>query len=161
MKSLRLHKLVENLVVLVVDDNPYMRKLTRMMLMNAGVRAIYEAGDGVAALEVIRGLNPDIMVLDWDMPVLNGPQVVKIVRSPGVFPKPNLPIIMLTSNAERSRVREAMRLGVHEFLIKPTSPQALRDRLVSILVKPREMMQFGDCYVPEPRTIGAKAVAAA
>jgi two-component system, chemotaxis family, chemotaxis protein CheY len=44
-----------------------------------------------------------------------------------------------------------MRLGVHEFLVKPTSPRALQDRLLSILVKPRPMVRFGKYYVPAPR----------
>jgi hypothetical protein len=48
-------------------------------------------------------------------------------------------------------VNEAIRLGVHEFLRKPTSPGALRDRLLSILVKPRPMVQIGEFYVPKPR----------
>jgi DNA-binding response OmpR family regulator len=73
------------------------------------------------------------------------------VRSPQVFPKPHLPIIMLTACAQRSQVAEAMRLGVHEFLLKPTSPQALRDRLLSIIIKPRPMVQIGKFYVPQPR----------
>jgi DNA-binding response OmpR family regulator len=85
------------------------------------------------------------------LPVLSGPQLIKIVRSPDVFPKPQLPIIMLTACAQRSRVHEALRLGVHEYLIKPTSPKSLRDRLVSILAKPRAMVHIGKCYVPEPR----------
>jgi CheY-like chemotaxis protein len=121
------------------------------MLMNIGAKSIYEADDGVAALDIIRTANPDVAILDWEMPVLNGPQVIRIVRSPGVFPKPNLPIIMLTATAYRRRVQEAMRLGVHEFLVKPTSPKALRDRLLSILIKPRPMVQIGKFYVPEPR----------
>jgi hypothetical protein len=50
-----------------------------------------------------------------------------------------------------------MRLGVHEFLLKPTSPKALRDRLVSILVRPRLMVQIGKYYVPEPRRPLAQA----
>jgi DNA-binding response OmpR family regulator len=68
-----------------------------------------------------------------------------------VFAKPNLPVIMLTDCALRSQVHEAMRLGVHEFLLKPTSPKALRDRLVSILMRPRAMVQIGKYYVPQPR----------
>jgi DNA-binding response OmpR family regulator len=57
----------------------------------------------------------------------------------------------------------ALRAGVHEFLIKPTSPQALRDRLTSIMLKPRQMVKLGDFYVPEPRRllIGAEPAAAA
>ena len=151
MSAKHIEKLIENLGVLVVDENQYTRKLTRMMLLNIGAKTIYEAADGVAALDIIRNANPDIAILDWELPVLSGPQVIKIVRSPDVFPKPHLPIIMLTACAYRAQVAEAMKLGVHEFLLKPTSPRALRDRLLSILVKPRPMMRIGKYYVPQPR----------
>jgi CheY-like chemotaxis protein len=124
------------------------------MLMNIGAKTIYEAADGVAALDTIRSANPDVAVIDWDLPVLSGLQVVKIVRSPDVFPKPHLPIIMLSAGANRADIAEAMRLGVHEFLLKPTSPRALQDRLLSIIIKPRQMVQVGDHYVPEPRGAG-------
>jgi CheY-like chemotaxis protein len=143
--------MIQGLGILVVDDNAYMRRVTRMMLMNLGAKSVYEAGDGLAALEIIRIFDPDIMVIEWDMPVLNGPEVMRIVRSPEVFPRPELPVIMLTDRARRSDVVEAMRLGAHEFLIKPTSPKALQDRLLSIFCNPRPMVQIGDYYVPEPR----------
>jgi two-component system chemotaxis response regulator CheY len=151
MSAQQIGKLIEQLGILVVDPNAYMRKLTRSMLMTVGAKAVYEASDGLTALEVIRGANPDVLLLDWDLPALSGPQVVRIIRAPGVFPKPNLPIVMLTSTASRWQVHEAMLLGVHEFLVKPTSPQALRDRLTSILVKPRPMVKIGKYYVPAPR----------
>ena len=151
MSAKQVEKLIEGLGILVVDENQYMRKLTRMMLMNIGAKSVYEAADGLLALEAIRSTNPDVVFLDWDTPVLSGPQIMHIVRSPGVFAKPNLPIVMLTARASRSRVQQAMLLGVHEFLLKPTSPQALRDRLLSILVKPRPMVQIGKYYVPQPR----------
>jgi two-component system chemotaxis response regulator CheY len=151
MSAKQAEKLIENLGILIVDESLYMRKLTRMMLMNIGAKTIFEASDGVAALDAIRSANPDVAFIDWDLPVLSGAQVIRIVRSPDVFPKPHLPIVMLTANANRANVAEAMRLGVHEFLLKPTSPQALRDRLLSIIVKPRPMMQVGKFLVPEPR----------
>ena len=78
-------KLIERLGLLVVDQNQYMRKLTRMMLMNIGAKSIYEAADGLAALDVVRAVNPDVMLLDWEVPVLSGPQIMHIVRSPGLF----------------------------------------------------------------------------
>lgn len=152
MSAKQAEKLIENLGILVVDESLYMRKLTRAMLMNIGAKTIFEAADGVAALDVIRSANPDVAIIDWDLPVLSGPQVIRIVRSPEVFPKPHLPIILLTASADRATVAEAMRLGIHEFLIKPTSPQALRDRLLSIVLKPRAMVLVGDHYVPEPRS---------
>jgi two-component system, chemotaxis family, chemotaxis protein CheY len=151
MSRKRTQHLIENLVVLVADESAYTRKLTRMMLMTIGVKSVCEAADGVAALDVIRNANPDVAIMEWRLPVLSGSQVVKIVRSPDVFPKPHLPIIVLTHHAQRSRVHEALRLGVHEFLAKPTSPAALRDRLLSIVMKPRPMVRVGKLYVPEPR----------
>src|SRR6188474_2704713 len=104
MVTQQLEKALEGLVVLVADSNPYLRRLTRMMLMNLGVKSIYESADGVAALDAIRAVNPDVMIVDWDMPVLDGREVMRIVRSPGVFPKPNVPTIMLSDRGLRSRV---------------------------------------------------------
>ena len=160
MRNKSVETLLQGLDILIADGNAYMRRLTRSMLMNLGAKAVMEAADGLAALEKIREDDPDVMLLDWDMPVLNGMEVMRIVRSPGVFPRPNLPIIMLTDRAHHSAVIEAQRAGVHEFLIKPTSPKALRERLMSIVFKPRPMMQLGELYVPKPRRAKAEAKAA-
>ena len=71
-----------------------------------------------------------MVILDWEMPLLNGPELVRIVRSPGVFPTPDIPIIMLTAHGERWRILEAAKLGVNELLCKPVSAKALFDRLI-------------------------------
>jgi len=157
MSAKELQKLIERLNIVVADQNQHTRKLTRMMLMNIGAKSIFEAADGLSALDVIRNVSPDIMLMDWDIPVLSGPQIMHIVRSPGVFSKPFLPIIMLTPRASRTRVNEAIRLGVHEVLTKPTSPKMLQDRLLSILVNPRPMVQIGRYLVPEPRRLASVA----
>jgi two-component system chemotaxis response regulator CheY len=75
------------------------------------------------------------------------------VRSPGVFPMPDIPIIMLTGHGERWRIVEAIKLGVNEFLCKPVSAKVLLDRLISILIKPRASVQIGNYYGPEPRRL--------
>jgi CheY-like chemotaxis protein len=146
-----MEKAIESLAVLIADNNVYTRKLTRMMLVNLGAKTIYEVGDGVAALDAIRNVGPDVMILNWDLPVLDGAEVMRIVRSPGVFPKPGLPIIMLSDVGKRSRVTQAVRLGAHEFLVKPVSPKALQQRLLGILFKPRPMVRAGKYYIPMPR----------
>ncbi len=146
------------LCVLVVDDNQYMRKMVRNLLVNCGVKDIYEAGDGIAALDTIRTVGPDVVILDWEMPLLNGAELVRIVRSPGVFPMPDVPIIMLSGHGERWRVVEAVRLGVNEYLIKPVSAKALYDRLVAIMALPRPTVQRGDYYGPEPRKLAGDSV---
>src|ERR1700722_8023848 len=110
---------IQALCVLVVDDNQYMRKMIRNLLVNCGVKDIYEAGDGITALDTLRTGGPDVGLLDWEMPLLNGAELVRLVRSPGAFPLPDAPIIMLSSFGERWRVLEAARLAANEFLIKP------------------------------------------
>jgi two-component system, chemotaxis family, chemotaxis protein CheY len=149
--STNVEQLLQSIDILVVDDNQFTRKLIRNLLVNVGVKNVHEAGDGITGLEAIRTLSPDVVVLDWEMPFLNGAELVRIVRSPGVFPIPDVPIIMLSGHAERWRVIEAIRLGVNEYLMKPISAKALLDRLVSILAKPRPMVQVGTYYGPEPR----------
>ncbi len=150
--------LIQTLCVVVVDDNQYMRKMIRNLLVNCGVKDIYEAADGIAALDTIRTVGPDVVILDWEMPLLSGAELVRIVRSPGVFPMPDLPIIMLSAHGERWRVVEAARLGVNEYLIKPVSAKALYDRLVSITTQPRPAVQLGDYYGPEPRKLATDSV---
>jgi two-component system chemotaxis response regulator CheY len=117
-----------------------------------------KAGDGIAALDTIRTVGPDVVILDWEMPLLNGAELVRIVRSPGVFPMPDVPIIMLSGHGERWRVVEAVRLGVNEYLVKPVSAKSLYDRLVTITLQPRPTVQLGDYYGPEPRKLANDAV---
>lgn len=137
--------------VLVVDDEHYMRKVVRTLLMSIGVRTVYEAPDGIAGLEAIRTLAPDIVILDWEMPSLDGPGFTRMVRSPDTFPVPDVPIIMLTGHGERARVEKALSVGINEFLLKPVSSNALRDRVVSVLLQPRPMVRRGNYYGPAPR----------
>lgn len=143
--------IIQQLRVLLVDDSPFMRAIVRGLLNNVGVKSVSEAGDGIAALEKIREETPDVVVLDWEMPLLNGPELVRIVRSPGVFPTPDIPIIMLTAHGEHWRILESVKLGVNEFLCKPVSAKALFERLISIMLKPRASVQLGNYYGPVPR----------
>jgi two-component system chemotaxis response regulator CheY len=147
----RFESQLQKLKVLVVDDNAFMRKIVRSLLGTLGVKTIFEAADGIAALQMIKQQLPDIVILDWEMPLLNGPELVRIVRSPGVFPTPDIPIIMFSAHGERWRVVESVRLGVNEFLCKPISAKALLERIVSILLKPRGSVQVGAYYGPVPR----------
>jgi DNA-binding response OmpR family regulator len=142
---------IRTLGVLVIDDSLFMRRIVRNLLLNIGVKEVFEAGDGIAGLDAIRTANPDIVLLDWELPLLSGVELVRIVRSPGVFPTPDVPIIVLSFQGERRRVLEAMRSGVNEYLVKPVSAKSLYERFVSILAKPRPIVRVGDYYGPEPR----------
>jgi CheY-like chemotaxis protein len=139
--------------VLVVDDEHYMRKVVRALLMSVGVRTVYEAPDGPSGLEMIRNNQPDVVIVDWQMPGLDGSGFVRMVRSPETFPYPNVPIIMLTGHGERSKVVEAIQIGVNEFLLKPVSSKSLYNRMVSVLTKPRPVVKAGGYYGPVPRNL--------
>jgi CheY-like chemotaxis protein len=139
------------LKVLVIDDEPAMRRVTRSLLRAIGVTKVHEAVDGKSGLEAIRTLLPDVVILDWEMPSPNGPEFVRTVRSPDSFPLPDVPIIMLTGHGERSRVMEAVKFGVNDFLLKPVSTRALLARVVSVIAEPRRMTKMGEYYGPEPR----------
>ena len=139
--------------VLIVDDEPTMRRVTRSLLQAIGIKNIHEANNGRSGLEAICTFAPDVVILDWEMPSPNGPEFVRTVRSPETFARPDVPIIMLTGYGERSRVVEAVNLGVNEFLLKPVSTKALLGRFVSLIAKPRRMVRKADYYGPEPRQI--------
>ena len=151
--SRELERRFEKLKVLVVDDEPFMRKVVRTLLTGMGVRNIMEAQDGIAGLETIRRDQPDVVILDWSMPGLDGPAFVRMVRSPQTFPMPDIPIIMLTGHGERAKVIQAIEIGVNEFLLKPVSTKALRDRMAAVLLSPRPNIRIGQYYGPAPRKL--------
>jgi two-component system chemotaxis response regulator CheY len=142
---------IEALKILVVDDDQHMRKVVRTMLAAIGARKVFEAGDAMAGLEIIRHYVPDLVIVDWEMPMIDGIKFVRMVRSPGDFPVPDVPIIMLTGHADRWRVLEAARAGAHEFLLKPVSTKVLQDRIMAILGSPRPLVMRGGSYGPAPR----------
>ena len=120
--------------VLIAEDNQYLRKLIRNLLINVGIKRIDEVNDGLAGFEAIKSLEPDIAILDWELPLLNGAELVRIVRTPGMLQRPAVPIIMFGTSAERWRIAEAKRLGVNAYLTMPISAKALLDRIVGIFV---------------------------
>lgn len=138
--------------VLIVDDDASTRKLVKALLAGIGVTNILEAGDGMVGLEAVQKTMPDVVILDWQMPRLQGPNFMRIVRSPDTFPYPAVPVIMLTGHGEYSKVKEAISVGVNEFLLKPVSSKALLERMISVLFNPRPMVRKRNYYGPEPRT---------
>ncbi len=145
---------IASIKVLIVDDDPAMRRVVRAMLGAVGVKHIHDARDGMSGLDAIRKLGPDIVIVDWEMPGLDGMHFVHLVRSDGSFPNPDVPIIMLTGHGDRWRVEEAARIGIQEYLLKPVSTKALRDRIVSILTRSGPMGRVGSHSKSMPRRSG-------
>lgn len=147
--------LVKTTRILVVDDDHYMRKLLRSLLLSTGIKEIHEAQNGNTGLDAICAFNPDVVLLSWDMTENGGAEFMRRVRSPETFPVPHVPVVMLTSNHSRETVMQAVRAGVNEFLCKPVSAKALYERILSIRAKPRPMIRKGDYYGPEPRKMAS------
>jgi two-component system, chemotaxis family, chemotaxis protein CheY len=141
--------------VLVVDDEYHTRKTIRALLLAMGCTRIHEASDGGSGLEAIRAVQPDVVLLDWEMPGIDGAEFVRRLRSDGPHPHSNAPIIMLTGQRERSRVLEAVRHGVHEFLLKPVSRGALKARILSVLAHPRGVVRHDNQQRSEPRKLAS------
>jgi two-component system chemotaxis response regulator CheY len=123
--------------VLIVDEDFTTRRVIRTLLLWLGVTDVHDAGDGESGLAAVTAIDPDVVILDWQMAGMHGAEFVRRVRSPDTSAASNVPIIMLTGHGEQSRVIEAMRLGVHGFLVKPVSGEALQQRLASVRRNPR------------------------
>lgn len=136
----------------VAEDGAYMRSIIRTMLQGFGCRQIHEAEDGAAALELVERVMPDIVLLDWVMPVLDGSDVMRMIRQPS-HPMAYVPVIMITAYTERKRIVEARQLGVNEVLCKPLSAKAVYQRIRSVILQPRQFINEGGYFGPEPREV--------
>lgn len=117
--------------VLFVEDSPTMRRIISNSLRKLGFSDIIEAENGVDALEKIKGRNVDLVVTDWNMPEMNGADLVKTLRGMPDFSE--TPIVMITTRGMKDDVMTAMRLGVNGYVIKPFTPEILRSKLDAIL----------------------------
>jgi len=140
---------LDRLVVLIIDDHPNMRKIVNTILHALGIQFVYEASDGADGFEAMRAYNPDIIIVDWEMPGIDGIEFTELVRRASDSPNPYVPIVFLTSYSDRKHVCRARDAGVTEFLAKPVSVSAIYLRLMSIINKPRPFVRtpqyFGPC----------------
>ncbi|PZQ16929.1 MAG: two-component system response regulator [Ancylobacter novellus] len=137
--------------ILVVDDNAHMRRIVRTLLHGFGAREVYEAEDGAAGLELFTSHLPDILIVDWSMPIFDGIELASMIRRPESGVNPYVPIIMLTGHSERSRVLRARDAGVTEFLCKPISAKALHQRVLNCVLNPRPFVKTKDYFGPDRR----------
>ncbi len=111
--------------VMLVDDSKTMRNIQRGILTQLGYTEIEEAVDGQDALDKVDAFAPELILLDWNMPNKDGITFVKEYRGAGK----TTPIIMVTTEAEKSRVVEAIKAGVNNYVVKPFTPNVLGERI--------------------------------
>lgn len=125
-----------DLKILVVDDFPTMRKIVRQVLRQLGYNDVQEAEDGEAALRILRE-KPDIqfVISDWNMPNITGIELLKSVRSDPALK--GLPFLMVTAEADKENIVEAVKSGVSSYIVKPFNAATLREKIEKIFANRR------------------------
>lgn len=112
---------------LVVDDSSTMRRIIKNSLKRIGFEDIVEAENGRDALEKL--VDVDIILTDWNMPEMDGLEFVKRVRSSDT----KIPILMVTTNAAKDDIVEALKNGVNNYIVKPFTPETLKEKVETVL----------------------------
>ena len=115
--------------ILVVDDSATMRKIISDSLKKLGYDDIEQASDGAIGLTKLTGV--EVILTDWNMPNMNGLDFVKAVRGMPDYSK--VPIVMVTTEAGKGEVIEALKNGVNNYIVKPFTPAVLKDKLAAVL----------------------------
>ena len=118
--------------LLVVDDSSTMRRIIKNTLARLGHKDVIEGADGVEGWSAL-DQNPDIdmLITDWNMPEMNGLELVKKVRADSRFK--DLPIIMVTTEGGKAEVITALKAGVNNYIVKPFTPQVLKEKLGAVM----------------------------
>jgi two-component system chemotaxis response regulator CheY len=116
---------------LIVDDSRTMRMILKKQLTELGFEEIFEAGDGVQALELLEGISaPDVALVDWNMPNMTGIDLVAAVRKNAAWNV--MKVVMVTTASDLVRVQAALGQGANEYVVKPFTPQTLSEKLLTI-----------------------------
>ncbi len=117
--------------ILLIDDSKTMRNIQKSVLKQLGYTDIEEASDGQDALSKIGAFQPELCLVDWNMPNMDGLTFVKTFRQQDK----STPLIMVTTEAEKARVIEAIKAGVNNYVVKPFTPDLLSERITETLAK--------------------------
>lgn len=123
----------KNMKILVVDDFATMRKVVRNLLKQVGYENITEAEDGAIALRVLKSQKVDFVISDWNMPNMNGLELLKAVRADGDLSK--TPFLMVTAEALQENVIAAVKAGVSNYIVKPFTAEVLNEKIKKIVEK--------------------------
>lgn len=118
--------------VLLVDDSGTMRTIQKRCLNKLGIDDVVEAEDGVQALKLFMAGSIDLVMTDWNMPNMDGLTLLKEIRARNK----QVPVFMITTEAERTRIIEAIKCGVSDYLVKPFTPDGLKAKVEKWAVAP-------------------------
>ena len=116
---------------LVVDDSAVMRKVLIGALGRADIVEVDQAADGNEAVQAVKSSDYGLVLMDWNMPNMLGIDAVRAIRAEGK----TMPIIMVTTEAEKSRVVDALKAGANNYVIKPFEPATLVTKIQEVLAR--------------------------
>lgn len=116
--------------ILIVDDFSTMRRIIKNLLRDLGFNNTHEADDGTTALPLLQGGDYDFLVTDWNMPGMQGIDLLKAVRAEDSLS--TLPVLMVTAESKREQIVEAAQAGVNGYIVKPFTAQTLKEKIDKI-----------------------------
>ncbi|ODQ01103.1 MULTISPECIES: chemotaxis response regulator CheY [Salinivibrio] len=116
--------------ILVVDDFSTMRRIVKNLLRDLGFNNTVEADDGLTALPILKKGGIDFVVTDWNMPGMQGIDLLKEIRKDDSLK--HLPVLMITAEAKREQIVEAAQAGVNGYIVKPFTAATLKEKLDKI-----------------------------
>jgi len=120
----------KNMKILVVDDFSTMRRIIKNLLRDLGFNNTIEADDGMNALPVLQSGGIDFLITDWNMPGMQGIDLLKAVRADPKLQK--LPVLMVTAESKRDQIVEAAQHGVNGYIVKPFTAVTLKEKIEKI-----------------------------
>ena len=120
-----------NLKILAIDDSPTMRRIIINTLKRFGYDDVVEAVDGKDALAKMKVESFNFIIADWNMPEMDGFEFVKVIRSMDEFK--DIPVLMVTTRSIKEDIMEAMRIGVNNYVVKPFTPETLKQKIDQVL----------------------------
>ncbi len=123
----------KNIKILVVDDFPTMRRIIKNLLKDLGYENVDEAEDGQMGLEKLRNGNFEFVVSDWNMPNLDGLEMLKQIRADASLA--SLPVLMVTAEAKKENIIAAAQAGANGYVVKPFTAATLEEKLNKIFEK--------------------------
>ena len=119
------------MIALVVDDSDTTRRIMARALQKADITEFDEAADGLEAVAACERQTYDVVLMDWNMPKMSGLEAVRSIRSAGN----RVPIIMVTTESEKERVIDALKIGANNYVAKPFQPDVLAAKIKETLMK--------------------------
>ena len=120
--------------VMVVDDMSTMRRIVKNVLKQIGYSVMEEAENGEEALKKLKVGGYGLVVSDWNMPVMTGIDLLRAIRADPELK--HLPVLMVTAEAQKENIIEAVQAGVSNYVVKPFTAEGLQEKLLKIFAKP-------------------------